>query len=68
MHNTWEHKYAIRKDNWVLVNLPNGGLYNLDEDIGQQKDYLEKYPEKVIELKKLLKEIRDNGCSAPRLQ
>lgn len=90
VHNTLKSKYAIRKDNWVLVdyktgsmskmpnwfikenkydiNMPNGGLYDLNEDIGQRKNYIEKYPEKATELRKLLGDIRNKGCSAPRLE
>ena len=90
VHNTFEDKYAIRKDNWLLinfktgsmtkmpnwfiqendydVNMPEGGLYNLNEDIGQRKNYIEKYPQKAAELRKLLEDIRNKGHSAPRFQ
>lgn len=43
------------------------GLYNLREDIGQRDNLAEKQPEKVRELQALLKKIRDQGYSAPRL-
>ncbi len=43
------------------------GLYNLREDIGQRNNLAEKQPEKVKELQALLKKIRDQGYSAPRL-
>jgi arylsulfatase A len=43
------------------------GLYNLREDIGQRSNLAEKHPEKVRELRVLLKKIRDQGYSAPRL-
>ena len=90
VHNTSKDKYAIRKDNWVLVDyktgsmskmpdwfikenkydveMPNGGLYDLNEDIGQRKNYIEKYSEKTAELRKLLENIRSKGHSAPRLE
>jgi len=89
VHNTFKDKYALRKDNWVLIDyrtgsmskipdwfikenkydveMPNGGLYDLNEDIGQRKNYIEKYPEKATELRKLLEDIRSKGHSAPRL-
>ena len=90
VHNTAANKYAIRKDNWVLIDyktgsmsempdwyiqdnqydtdMPKGGLYNLNEDVGQHKNYINEYPEKAAELRKLLKSIRDKGHSAPRLE
>ena len=90
VHNTYKNQYAVRKDNWVLVdhktgsmtkvpkwfneannydvNMPNGGLYNLHEDIGQRENRIDQYPEKVVELRKMLQEIRDRGHSAPRLE
>lgn len=43
------------------------GLYNIREDIGQKNNLAEKQPEKVKELQALLKKIRDQGYSAPRL-
>jgi arylsulfatase A len=43
------------------------GLYNLREDLGQRHNLAEKHPDKVTELQALLKKIRDQGHSAPRL-
>jgi arylsulfatase A len=43
------------------------GLYHIREDIGQKKNLAEEKPEKVKELQALLKKIRDQGYSAPRL-
>ena len=43
------------------------GLYNLRDDIGQRHNLADKHPEKVAELQALLKKIRDQGHSAPRL-
>jgi arylsulfatase A len=43
------------------------GLYNLREDLGQRHNLAEKHPDKVAELQALLKKIRDQGHSAPRL-
>jgi hypothetical protein len=48
--------------------MPDGGLYNLNEDIGQRKNYIEKYPQKAAELRKLLEDNRNKGHSAPRFQ
>jgi arylsulfatase A len=43
------------------------GLYELREDLGQRNNLADKHPEKVKELQALLKKIRDQGYSAPRL-
>lgn len=43
------------------------GLYQIREDIGQRNNLAEKHPDKVAELQALLKKIRDQGHSAPRL-
>jgi arylsulfatase A len=44
------------------------GLYNLKEDLTQRHNLAEKHPEKVTELQALLKKIREQGFSAPRLK
>ncbi len=43
------------------------GLYNLREDLGQRNNLAKDQPEKVEELQALLKKIRTQGYSAPRL-
>ncbi len=43
------------------------GLYNLKEDLGQRHNLAEKHPEKVTELQNLLREIRNENHTAPRL-
>jgi arylsulfatase A len=43
------------------------GLYQIREDIGQRNNLAEKNPGKVAELQALLKKIRTQGHSAPRL-
>jgi len=43
------------------------GLYNLREDLGQRNNLADKQADKVKELQTLLKKIRDQGYSAPRL-
>ncbi len=42
-------------------------LFNLVEDIGQRDDVAAKHPEKVKAMRALLKKIREQGHSAPRL-
>lgn len=44
------------------------GLYYLKEDLGQRQNLAEKKPEKVAELKALLKAIREGEHTAPRLK
>ncbi len=90
IHNTYKNKYAIRKDNWILIDAPSGsstkmpewfieanqydvdmkdgGLYDLREDVGQRKNRINEYPEKAEELRKLLRDIREKGHSSPRLE
>jgi arylsulfatase A len=45
----------------------SAGLYNLREDLGQRHNLAKEHPDKVTELRALLKQIRDQGHSAPRL-
>ena len=42
-------------------------LFNLVEDIGQRNNLAAEHPERVVELQSLLKQIREQGYSAPRL-
>ena len=58
-------KQSILKDNWKLVRLNvfkpdklKEELYYLPDDIGENKNLLDKYPEKASELKNLLKGAR----------
>ncbi len=48
-----------------LTGLPEMQLYNLKKDIGEQNNLVDEYPEKVTEMKKLLKEYILNGRSTP---
>lgn len=53
---------AIAKD--VNIELGNTGeyqLYKLEEDIGQQKNLAESYPDKLEEMKRTFSEIRGEG-------
>jgi arylsulfatase A-like enzyme len=47
------------------MDLPPMQLYNLKEDIGETKNLLTEYPEKVAELKAALKKIILDGRSTP---
>ncbi|NWK57590.1 arylsulfatase [Verrucomicrobiaceae bacterium N1E253] len=58
----WEKKHGYKPDDQQAVE-----LYNLKDDIGQRHNIADKYPEKVKELTGLLKGIREQGYSAPRL-
>jgi len=91
VHNTFDHTYAIREGDWVLVVGKSGHhsrvdkkwlekhgypkvegkgprLFNLKEDIGQRNDVAADHPEKVKAMQALLKKIREQGYSAPRLE
>lgn len=91
VHNTRANQYAIRNEDWLLVDHNNGyvskrngeweakhgypsddknpvELYQLTPDIGQRKNLASEYTEKVDQLKGSLKSIREQGCSAPRLE
>jgi arylsulfatase A len=66
--------YVSRRDkNWEMKHKypeQESGkpkLFNLKEDIGQRNDIAAKHPEKVKEMQALLKKIREQGYSAPRL-
>ncbi len=62
-------KYVVPSDSakWnTNVNIELGNdtvaqLYNLMEDMGEKINLAEKYPEKVVELSKLLKEVKRDG-------
>ena len=56
----WEDKYGYKPQT-------KPALYNLKEDIGQKNDLIDKHPEKAQALRALMKKIREQGHSAPRL-
>ncbi len=58
----WVKKHKLPADDEQPVE-----LYNLREDIGQRHNLAAKHPEKVSELQALMKKLRDQGHSAPRL-
>lgn len=43
-------------------------LFNLSEDIGQRYNLAKEQPDRVAEMQALLKEIRERGFTAPRLE
>lgn len=42
---------AMRDGQWKLVDLPNGGLFDLSTDLAEQHDLSKKYPERVQSMK-----------------
>lgn len=67
MPNKWTNKdapginyfSAVRKGKWKMVyNMRTGSreLYNLDDDIGENNNLADKYPDKVKELSKIISE------------
>lgn len=90
IHNTKKNQYAIRHEDWLLVDAKTGyvsgrnaqwekkhgyapdqqpaQLFNLKEDLGQRHNLIGKHPDKAAELRALLKKIREQGHSAPRLR
>ncbi len=62
-NKAWEEKHNYPADDKGPVE-----LYNLKEDIGQRKNLAEANADKVTELQALLKKIREQGYSAPRLE
>jgi len=62
-NKTWEEKRGYSDDDKAPAE-----LYNLREDIGQKNNLAAKHPERVAALQALLKKIREQGHSAPRLQ
>lgn len=59
----WEDRHGYTSGDKSPVE-----LYNLTSDLAQKHNLAAKYPEKVAELKALLKKIREQGHSAPRLE
>jgi arylsulfatase A len=58
----WNKKHQKGPDDNQAVE-----LYNLNDDIGQRHNLAAEHPEKVAQLQALLKNIRDQGHSSPRL-
>lgn len=62
-NQAWETKHQYPADDSGTTE-----LYNLKDDIAQRHNLASKYPEKVTALQTRLKQIRDQGHSAPRLK
>ena len=59
----WEAKHGYMQD-----DSETGQLYHIKNDKGQRTNVISEHPEKAAQLKALLKRIREQGHSAPRLQ
>ena len=62
-NGAWEARREIPADDEGPAE-----LYDLREDVGQRRNLAREHPEKVIELRALLEQIRSRGHSAPRLR
>jgi len=58
----WEAKHGYMQD-----DSETGQLYHIKNDEGQSTNVISEHPEKAAQLKALLKRIREQGHSAPRL-
>lgn len=58
----WEAKHNVPADDDQPVE-----LYNLVDDIGQRNNLAAEHPQRVAQMQALLKQIREQGYSAPRL-
>jgi len=58
----WEKRHGYKPDDAEKTE-----LYNLKTDLSQKHNLAADHPERVSELKSLLKKIREQGHSAPRL-
>jgi arylsulfatase A len=61
-NKAWSDRHGYQEDGKSPVE-----LYNLKTDISQKNNLAAKYPERVTELQALLRKIRAQGHSAPRL-
>ena len=61
-NQAWERKHQYKPDDSSPVE-----LYDLSKDQQQKNNLAAKYPERVAKMKTLLKKIRSQGYSSPRL-
>lgn len=61
-NQAWEAKHGYKADDGGVVE-----LYNLREDIGQRVNLAAGNPDRVDQMRALLRRIREQGYSAPRL-
>ena len=64
MHD-YQGRFAIRKGQWKLVD---DELYNLETDLEEKNNVAPEYPEKVKELRALLKKQQDDGFTVKRYE
>ena len=62
VHTSWEKKHNYLADDDDSVE-----LYHYAKDISQRNNLAKKFPKKVAELQKELKNARERGFTAPRL-
>ena len=62
VHKNWETKRNYPADDKDLVE-----LYHYAKDPSQRVNLAKKFPKKVVQLQKALKDARDRGFTAPRL-
>ena len=77
IHHSSKGKFAIRQDQWVLLDHPGSGgngydvdtgeiqLYNLQTDASQEQNLADKNPDRVSNLKALLEKYKESGRSRP---
>jgi len=66
VHWDAENNFRILTHAWNFpedLEGPPGQLYNLEEDIGESNNLYYQYPEKVVELRSMLREIKYSGRS-----
>jgi arylsulfatase A len=56
---------GLRRANWKLIPLDQPELYNLADDLGEQKNLAGEKPELVAEMKALYEQLIANGRSTP---
>ena len=59
-------RLAIRDGDWKYIAGRKAQLYNLKQDIHERKNLAKKYPEKVQEMDKLLKMVKEKGRTVPK--
>jgi len=77
IHHSSKGKFAIRQDQWVLLDHPGSGgngydvdtgeiqLYNLQTDASQEQNLVDKNPDRVSKLRALLEKYKESGRSRP---
>ena len=81
VHDSWKGQYAIREGNWKLLlcqgggglgwkaetdaTQPSGQLFNLAEDLGENRNLYKEHPEIVKRLTTLFEKIRHENRSRP---